>query len=339
MNVDLSTRYLGLSLPHPIVVGASPVVDDLDLVARARDAGAAAIVMHSLFEEQLTIEQVAHHHHVDAHAGKNAEAQSFFPEPAQFALGPDEYLERLRVIKEMVDCPVVGSLNGVTDRGWLEHAKLIEQAGADALELNVYYLPTDPSVSGAEIEQRVIDMVRHVKSGTSLPLAVKLSPSYSSLPNFARRLVEAGASGLVLFNRYYEPDIDLDTLELTPRLNLSTSAELLLRLRWLAVLFGRIDGSLAVTGGVHDAIGALKAVMAGADVVQMVSALLKNGPEHMTRVVEGMREFLEAHEYESLAQARGSMSLDRCPDPTHYQRGNYLRILMSWHLAQPLPHA
>lgn len=333
--MDLSTEYLGLSLPHPIVVGASPIVDDLELVQRAADAGAAAIVMHSLFEEQLTTEQLATHRHLDSHSDSNAEASSYFPEPAEFALGPDEYLEQLRRIKERAGIPVVGSLNGATNRGWLEHARLIEQAGADALELNVYYLPMDPDVSGAEVEQQVVDMVRHVREGTHLPIAVKLAPAYSSLPHLARRLVEAGASGLVLFNRYYEPDIDIEQLELAPRLALSSSSELLLRLRWLAALYGRVGADLAVTGGVHGSLDALKAVMAGATTVQMVSELLQKGPERITDVVAGMARWLEEHEYSSLAQARGSMSLDRCPDPTHYHRGNYLRILRSFQTAMP----
>jgi dihydroorotate dehydrogenase (fumarate) len=329
--VDLSTQYLGLSLPHPVVVGASPIVDDLDLVKRAEDAGAAAIIMHSLFEEQLTVEQLAHDAHVDSHADTHAEASSFLPAPLDYALGPDEYLEQLRRIKQHVNVPIMASLNGVTNEGWLEYAKLIEQAGADALELNVYYLPMDPELSGAEVERLVIEMVRHVRSETTLPLSVKLSPSYSSPVHFARQLVAAGAAGVVVFNRYYEPDIDVERLELSPRLQLSTSSELLLRLRWVSALFGKVNASLAVTGGVHTHIDALKAVMAGADLVQMVSALLKNGPEHIGQVVECMGLWLEEHEYDSLAQAKGSMSLDRCPDPTHYHRGNYLRILQSFH--------
>ncbi len=329
--MDLSTQYLGLTLPHPVVVGASPIVDDLDLVKRAEDAGAAAIIMHSLFEEQLTVEQLAHDAHVDSHADTHAEASSFLPAPLDYALGPDEYLEQLRRIKQHVNVPIMASLNGVTNEGWLEYAKLIEQAGADALELNVYYLPMDPELSGAEVERLVVEMVRHVRSETTLPLAVKLSPSYSSPVHFARQLAAAGAAGVVVFNRYYEPDIDVERLELSPRLQLSTSSELLLRLRWVSALFGKVNASLAITGGVHTHIDALKAVMAGADLVQMVSALLKNGPEHIGQVVECMGLWLEEHEYDSLAQAKGSMSLDRCPDPTHYHRGNYLRILQSFH--------
>lgn len=330
--MDLSTPYLGLTLPHPLMVGACPIVDDLDLVRRAEDAGAAAIVMHSLFEEQLTVEQLHHHHFVDAYGETHAEALSFLPEPpgAKFALGPDEYLERLALIKETVSCPVIGSLNGVTDLGWLKHARLIEDAGADALELNIYYLATDPEISGHDVEQHAVDMVRIVSGAVDIPVAVKLSPFYSSLSHLAGRLVDAGAAGLVLFNRFYEPDIDVEELELAPKLELSRSSELNLRLRWTAALSGRIDASLAVTGGVHDAIDALKAVMAGAHGVQVVSALLEHGPERLAVLRDDLARWLEEHDYDSLAQARGSMSMQRCPDSTHYQRGNYLRILMSW---------
>ena len=336
--MDLSTPYLGLSLPHPLMVGASPIVDDLDLVRRSEDAGAAAIVMHSLFEEQLTAEQLHHHHFVDAHGETHAEAGSFLPEPpgARFALGPDEYLERLARVKDVVSCPVIGSLNGVTDQGWLQHAKLIEEAGADALELNIYYLATDPDTSGRAVEQHAVDMVRIVRGAVRIPLAVKLSPFYSSLPHLAVQLVEAGADGLVLFNRFYEPDIDVEELELTPRLQLSRPSELNLRLRWTAALSGRVDATLAVSGGVHGALDALKAVMAGAHGVQVVSALLEHGPEHLAALREDLGRWLEEHEYDSLAQARGSMSMQRCPDSTHYQRGNYLRILTSWRGREPL---
>lgn len=327
--MDLSTRYLGLSLPHPLMVGASPICDDLDLVRRSEDAGAAAIVMHSLFEEQVTGEQMHHDTHVQAHAETFTEAQSFFPAPVapEFALGPDEYLEQLRRIKDCVGIPVIGSLNGVTDHGWLQFSKLIEEAGADALELNVYYLPTDPTVSGYEVEQQACDMVQVVRQAVQIPIAVKLSPFYASVVHFAGRLRDAGADGIVLFNRFYEPDIDPEELELIPRLHLSTSAELKLRLRFIAALFGHVDASLAVTGGVHTPQDALKAVMAGADGVQVVSALLQHGPEHLTLLRDGLGAWLAEHDYESLLQARGSMSLLRCPEPGDYHRSNYLRIL------------
>lgn len=328
--MDLSTRYLGLDLPHPLVLGASPLVDELDAVKRAEDAGAAAIVMHSLYEEQLTFEQMATNSHIERHGEAFAEALSYLPDPVEFALGPDEYLEQLRRIRETVDVPIIGSLNGATPRGWLEYATLIEQAGAHALELNVFDVPDDPDDDAAAVESRLIEMVSTVAGEVTVPLAVKLSPFYSSLPNLARRLVEAGASGLVLFNRFYEPDIDLEELEVTSYLTYSAPSELLLRLRWLAVLSARVETSYAVTGGVHRATDALKAVMAGADAVQIVSLVLSKGPEVLSTLRAELADWLEQHEYESLAQAKGSMNLDRCPDPYAYERGNYLRLLQGW---------
>lgn len=328
--MDLSTKYLGLKLEHPLMAGASPLVDDLGMVRRLEDAGVAAIVMHSLFEEQITREQISAHRIQDTPAESFAEALSYFPDPDDYVLGPDEYLEQVRRVKAAVGVPVIGSLNGVTDRGWLEYARLIEQAGADALELNVYALETDAEVSAERIEQRVLDMVQSVRRATRLPLAIKLSPFYTSLAHFTRRLGEAGADGIVLFNRFYQPDIDIEELEVAHRLRLSDSSELLLRLRWLAVLFNRNGASLAVTGGVHTGVDALKAVMAGASGVQMVSALLHHGPEHIATVREEMKNWLDEHEYHSLGQALGSMSLERCPDPGAYERGNYVRILQNW---------
>jgi dihydroorotate dehydrogenase (fumarate) len=328
--MDLSTEYLGLKLPHPLVAGASPMADDLDVVRRLEDAGAAAIVMRSLFEEQITQEQVFTHRALDLHAESFAEATSYFPDPEEFALGPDAYLEQLVRIKRAVDLPVVASLNGVTDHGWLEYARLMEQGGADALELNVYALETDPKQTAADVERRIADMVTSVRRATRLPLAVKLSPFYTSLPNFAERLAGAGANALVIFNRLYQPDIDIEELEVSHQLHLSDSSELLLRLRWLAILSGRVSCSLAVTGGVHSATDALKAVMAGADAVQMVSALLRHGPTHLSALRRGMEAWLAKHEYTSLARARGSMNLTRCPEPAAYERGNYMRVLQGW---------
>ena len=328
--MELGTKYLGLTLSHPLMAGASPLVDDLSMVRRLEDAGVSAIVMHSLFEEQITREQLSAHRVVDTPAESFAEALSYFPDPEDYMLGPDEYLEHVRRVKAAVGVPVIGSLNGVTDRGWLEYARLIEQAGADALELNVYALETDAYVPADRIEQRVVDMVQSVRRATRLPLAVKLSPFYTSLPHFTRRLSDAGADGIVLFNRFYQPDIDIEELEVAHRLRLSDSSELLLRLRWLAVLFNKHGASLAVTGGVHTGVDALKAVMAGASGVQMVSALLHHGPEHIATVREEMRNWLDEHEYHSLGQALGSMSLERCPDPAAYERGNYVRMLQNW---------
>lgn len=330
--MDLGIEYLGLHLRNPLMLGASPWASNLDRVEQAAEAGVSAIVMHSLFEEQLTLEQLAYHEHVEVHTDTYAEALSMRPVHPEidYALGPDEYLLQIARIKQRTGLPVIGSLNGVTDHGWLRYARDIEQAGADALELNVYYLATDPAQSGAQVEQRLVDIVRHVTAAVRIPVAVKLSPFYSSLPHLAGRLVEAGARGFVLFNRFYEPDIDIEALSLEPKLELSTPAELLLRLRWLAALSDRVPASLAVSGGVHDAKDVLKAVMAGAQAVQMVSVLLRHGPGVLPQMLSEVARWLEQHEYLSLRQACGSMNMQRCPDPTYYQRGNYLRILSSF---------
>jgi len=328
--MDLSTSYLGLELPHPLMPGASPLVDDLDTVKRLEDAGAAAIVMHSLFEEQITREAWGFERDVIAHAESSAEAQSYVPRADEFRLGPDRYLEQVRRIKSAVSVPVIGSLNGTTPEGWLNYAKQIERAGADALELNFYYVATDPGENGADVERRLVEAVRLVKASIRIPVAVKLSPFFSSLPHLARQLDEAGADGLVLFNRFYQPDIDPEMLDTVPSLHFSTSDELLLRVRWLAILHGRVRASLAATGGVHTAMDALKAVMAGAHAVQMVAALLQQGPKHLATVRRELARWLEANDYTSLRQAQGSMSLERSPDPGTFERGNYLRVLQTW---------
>lgn len=328
--MDLSTTYLGLKLPHPIMPGASPMAADLDMVRRLEDAGAAAIVMNSLFEEQITGEQSASLRHVDAHAESYAEATSYFPRPEAYRLGPDDYLDQIRKIKGAVRLPVIASLNGVTKGGWLSYAKQMQEAGADALELNVYYLPTDPAVSASHVEDTAVEMVQEIKKNVTLPVAVKLSPFYSSLPHFARRLDAAGADGLVLFNRFYQPDIDVDALEVKRTLHYSSSTELNLRLRWLAILSGHVRPSLAVSGGVHTTVDAVKAVMTGAHAVQMVSALLMHGPAELKKVREGLVHWLEEHEYESLGQMLGSMNLMKSPDPKAYERANYIQILQGW---------
>jgi dihydroorotate dehydrogenase (fumarate) len=328
--MDLSTKYLGLQLPHPFIPGASPLVDDLDVVRRLEDAGAAAIVMRSLFEEQITREQMATHRHLDDPSESFAEALTYLPSPESFVLGPEEYLEQLRQIKAAVSLPVIASLNGTTDGGWLTYARLMQEAGADALELNVYALATDFDVSSELLEKRVLHMLWSVKSAVHVPIAVKLSPFYTALAHFARRLDDLGADGLVLFNRFYQPDFDLEALEVTPTLHLSDSSELLLRLRWLAILSGRVKCGLAVSGGVHTGVDAVKAVMAGADVVQVVSALLRHGPDRLAVLRSDLAEWLETHEYDTLAQAKGSLSLLRCPDPGAHERSNYMTILQSW---------
>jgi dihydroorotate dehydrogenase (fumarate) len=328
--MDLSTNYLGLSLPHPFMPGASPLVDDLDLVRRLEDAGAAAIVMHSLFEEQLTGEELATHHYLEGSAHSHAEATTYLPAPDDFRLGPEEYLEQLRKVKAAVALPVIGSLNGTTPGGWLDYSRLMVEAGADALELNVFQLATDAGQGAEEIEQRTLEMVRAVVAAVAVPVAVKLTPAYTSLPHFARRLEQAGARGLVLFNRFYQPDIDVDELRPVPALRLSDSSELLLRLRWLAILSERVDLSLAASGGVHTALDAVKAIMTGAHAIQLVSALLRNGPEHLRILREGVIRWMEEHDYDAVRQMQGSMNLLRCPNPSAFSRANYVRILQSW---------
>jgi dihydroorotate dehydrogenase (fumarate) len=328
--MDLSTTYLGLKLKHPLVVGASPMVSDLDQVRRLEDAGAAAIVMQSLFEEQLMLEQSAQQAYVSNFENATAEALGFLPKPADYVLGPDEYLEQIRKVKAAVKIPVIGSLNGVTNSGWLDYAERIQQAGADALELNVYVLPTNAEENASVIEHRMVEMVRHVKAKVKIPVAVKLSPFFTSPVNVAVQLAAGGVDGLVLFNRFYQPDIDIEQLEVRHSLELSTSSELRVRLRWLAVLSSKMKTSLAVTGGVHTAADALKAVMAGASAVQVVSAILKNGPSWISKTRDEMKVWLESRDYESLSQSLGSMNLARCPDPGVYERGNYMKVLRTW---------
>ena len=328
--MDLSTTYLGLPLPHPFMNGASPLADSMDSVRRLEDAGASAIVMRSLFEEQLAAEGMATSRSMDDHADSSAEALSYFPSPDEFVLGPDEYLEQIRKIKAAVKIPVIASLNGTTLGGWLDYAGQMQQAGADALELNVYYLATDPRETGEQLEQRTVQMVEAVKKDVTIPVAVKLSPYYSSVANMARQLDAARADGLILFNRFYQPDIDPEQLEVVSSLNLSHSGALLLRLRWLAILSGQVKASLAVTGGVHTSADAIKAIMCGASAVQIVSALLQRGVQQLQTIRRQVAEWLEEHEYESLKQMQGSMNLEKCPDPKAFERANYMHILQSW---------
>jgi dihydroorotate dehydrogenase (fumarate) len=328
--MDLSTRYLGIPLPHPIVPGASPLVDDLDAVKRLAEAGAPAIVMHSLFQEQVArgASRPVHDFHPQGDAFTAARAEQ--PRSYNLALGPEGYVEQLRRVKEATGLPVIASLNGATANGWLEYATLLEQGGASAIELNVYQLATDLEESGASVEHRLLRILHAVKQRVKIPVAVKLSPYYSAFAHLARELDALGADGIVMFNRFYQPDIDVEQLEVAPELELSTPSELRLRLRWAAILAGRVRASLIVSGGVHGAEDVVKAVMAGADGVQIVSALLKHGPGHLRVVIEGFRRWVAEHDYDSLAQLRGSLSLLRCPDPAAFERANYLRVLQSW---------
>jgi dihydroorotate dehydrogenase (fumarate) len=328
--MNLATTYLGLPLKNPVIPGASPLVDKLDNVRSLEDAGAAAIVMHSLFEEQITNQQLAEFAHTEGPAESFAEAVSFFPRQEDYALGPDRYLNQISRIKQSVDIPVIGSLNGVTTGGWIDYARLIEQAGADALELNVYYIATDPDEPGVAVEKRTLDILTAVKQSVGIPVAVKLSPFFSSPGHFAKQLDALGAAGVILFNRFYQPDIDIEELEATPRLDLSNSTELRLRLRWAAILHGHLKADIAISGGVHTVEDIIKAIMCGASVVQVVSCLLKHGPFHINTLINALEQWMEDHEYESVDQMRGSMSLRHCPDPSVFERANYLRVLQLW---------
>lgn len=327
---DLKTEYLGLSLPHPFIVGASPLADTVDGVKRLEDAGAAAVVMRSLYEEQLRSESMATSESFYGHADSFGEALSYLPEPEEFVLGPERYLEHIRQVKAAVSVPIIASLNGTGLGPWLEHASLVEQAGADAIELNLYDIVANPAVAAEEIETTAVEIVREVRLRTQIPIAVKLSPFYTSLPNLASHMRQAGAGAFVLFNRFFEPDLDIEELEVTPRLALSLPGELLLRLRWLAILSGTVESDLAVSGGVHHATDAVKAIMCGASAVQVVSELLHNGVPRLTQLRAELDAWLEEHEYASVEQMRGSMDIARCPNPGAHLRAQYVRLLQTW---------
>ncbi len=330
VSTDLSTTYLGFRLPHPFMMGASPLADHLDTVRWLEDAGCAAIVMRSLFEEQITAARTGRIHHFDRLDQQFATVLSYFPEPEQYALGPDEYLERLRRIKSAVKVPVVGSLNGTSAETWLTFARQIEKAGADALELNMYEVVTDPKQSGAAIEHGLTQIVHQLKRELKIPVAVKLSPFFTAFGHVAHGLDRAGADGLVLFNRFYQPDFDIRELTVTPQVELSTSSELLLRLRWVAALHGRVRPSLAVTGGVANPTDGIKAILAGAHAVQMVSAILRHGPAYFGVMRDGLLRWMESHHFTSLEDVRGRLSLSNSPNPSAFERANYLRTLTSW---------
>jgi dihydroorotate dehydrogenase (fumarate) len=327
---ELKTRWLGLTLRTPFVVGASPLGDDITKLQALVEAGAGAVVLHSLFEEQLALEQMAAHRHFDAHIDMDAEARSFLPGSDVFSLGVDRYLGHLRKVRQSVDVPVLASLNGVTPGGWVEYARLLDEAGADGIELNLYEVITDPALSGADVEARQLEVVRSVVQAVERPVSVKLSPFYASVPGFARQLVDAGAAGVVVFNRFWQPDVNADTLDVDRTLVTSTSAELPLRLHALALLHGRVDIGLSVTGGVHTGIDAAKAILCGAQSVQMVSALLEHGASRMKGVVDELDWWLNEKGYESVDQARGVLSLQNAPNPHALQRVNYMKMLQGW---------
>jgi dihydroorotate dehydrogenase (fumarate) len=328
--MDLTTKYLGLRLKNPLVPSASPLSYSVDSMKRLEDAGAAAIVMYSLFEEQITHEQAELNHYLSYGTESFAEALTYFPEAEDYNVGPEEYVELVRKAKEALSIPVIGSLNGISPGGWISYAKKIEDAGADALELNVYYIPTDPKLGSQEIEGRYLEILQTVKRSITIPVAMKLSPFFSAMANMAQRLDEAGANGLVLFNRFYQPDINLEELEVQANVILSTPHALRLPLRWIAILHGRLKADLAATSGIHTAEDVLKVIMAGADVTMMCSALLKNGPQHITTVLSDINTWMLEHEYVSISQMKGSMSQKSVADPAAFERANYMKALQSF---------
>ncbi len=325
--MDLSTRYLGLDLKNPIVVSAGPVSRTVSGVRRLEDEGAAAVVVHSLFEEQVNREI----HELDLFLWQGtestAEALDYLPEPSSFNFEPERYVEHIQALREAVDIPIIGSLNGISPGGWLQYARYIEQAGAHALELNIYFLPTDPLLPPSEIEEDYLSVLTEVRRAVDIPVAVKLAPYFTNVAWLARKLVKAGANGLVLFNRFYQPDIDLEALEVVPRVDLSDSNDLRIALRWLAILRSQTDASLAATGGIHEPSDIVKAMMAGADVTMVLAALLRRGPTHIGVLLDGVRRWLEENEYESLAQLKGSMSHANVPQPGVFERANYVKAL------------
>lgn len=332
---DLRTRYLGLDLRNPVVASASPLSHTLDGMRRLEDAGVSAIVMFSLFEEQIERESQVLDHFLDAGAESSPEALSYMPEAPAYRMGSDAYLELLRAAKEALDIPVIASLNGISTGGWTEHARHMEAAGADALELNLYHLAADTATSSAEVERRYLDTVSQVKAHVRIPVAVKISPFFTSIANISVRLVEQGASGLVLFNRFYQPDFDLESLSVVPSLSLSREEELRLPLRWVSLLYGRVETDFAITSGVHSHVSVLKAMMAGARVVMMASSLLANGVGRVGEIVDGVRVWMSAHEYDSIARMQGSMSQRNVVDPSAHERANYQKVLQSWRAPMP----
>ena len=328
--VDLSTTYLGLPLKNPVVASASPISKKLSGIRSLEDAGASAVVMYSLFEEQIIHDSLALDHFLNRGTESYAESLTYFPDLGNYNVGPDEYLTLIQKAKDTVNIPIIASLNGVSTGGWIDTAKKIEQAGADALELNVYYIPADVSLSSQDLEQAYIDLVKDVRAQINIPLAVKLSPFFTALPNLSSRLVSAGANGLVLFNRFIQPDLDIETLEVTPNLLLSNSNELRLPLRWTAILYGRVQADLAVTSGIHTAQDVLKSMMAGANVTMLASALLKNGTRHVGEILNDMQMWMETFEYQSVQQMRGSMSQRAVAEPAAFERANYMKALQSF---------
>jgi dihydroorotate dehydrogenase (fumarate) len=327
--LDLTTPYLGMRLRTPLVASASPLSQEIDSIRRLEDAGASAVVLYSLFEEQLRRESVELDYYLTEGTESFPESLTYFPQPAEFRLGPDGYLEHIRKAKEAVKVPVIASLNGSSVGAWIQYATQIEQAGADALECNIYWIVTDPEATAAEVEQHYLEILQAVKAAVHIPVAVKLSPFFTNMTNMAKRLDAGGADGLVLFNRFYQPDIDLEELELKPNVLLSTPQAMRLPLTWIGILYGRVKTSLAATGGVHGAEDVIKLLMVGANVTMLCSSLLRNGINHLRSIEQGVRQWMEAHEYESVEQMRGSMSQLHCPDPAAFERAQYMRAVKS----------
>ncbi len=328
--MDLTTRYMGMKLKNPLVVSASPLTKNLDNFKKLEDAGAAAIVNESIFEEQITRETYELYNYSIQGTDSFAESLTYFPEPADLIIGPEEYLDHIAKAKRSVGIPVIASLNGYSDGGWTRYAKLIEQAGADALELNIYFIPTDINVGSAEVEEKYLNILKSVKSNVKIPVAVKIGPFFSSMANMAKRLDDAGADALVLFNRFYQPDIDLDNLEILPNILLSTPQAMRLPLRWIAILHKQIKASLAATSGVHSAADVIKMLMVGADVAMMCSILLKNGISELRSILKELEQWMEEHEYDSVAQMQGSMSQKSCASPGSFERAYYMRALKTY---------
>lgn len=328
--MSLSTNYLGLVLKNPIVASSSPLSHTIESIQRLEDAGASAVVMYSLFEEQITFNSLYVDHYLRNNTNSYAEALNYFPEMDSYNVWPDEYLNLIRRAKESVDIPIIGSLNGVSIGGWTNYAGLIEDAGADALELNIYYIPTSLEITGREVEDIYIDMLRQVKRSVTIPLAIKLNPFFSSVAHMSKRLVDHGANGLVFFNRFYQPDLDLENLEVAPRLVLSNSNDLRLPLRWVAILYGRVLADFAITTGIHTSEDVLKGLMAGAKVTMMASELLQNGVRRIKDILREMETWMDEHEYESVAQMIGSMSQQHCAEPAAFERANYMKVLDSF---------
>ena len=328
--MDLTTIYLGLKLRSPLVISASPLSEDVDNIKHMEDAGASAVVLYSLFEEQLRQDRLELNQNLQQGTESYAEALTYFPDAGEYRLGPEEYLKHIAAAKKATHIPIIASLNGSSVGGWTDYARQIQQAGADALELNIYYIPTDPDLSGGVVEDTYINILKAVKANVTIPVAVKLSPFFSNFANMAKRLDEAGANGLVLFNRFYQPDIELESLEVKPNILLSTPMAARLPLRWIALLYGRVRASLAATSGIHRGSDVLKMLLAGADVTMLCSTLLRHGIPQIALIERDLKAWLEEHEYESIQQLKGSLSQKKCANPTAFERAQYMKALTGY---------